>query len=365
MASVKRTSGAGDPTALRVERLVERCAAWILQERHRKVLTEIEKVLSSVRDKPELEAQLLLWKAQALLATGAPERAWSVASRSWDLDPSPHACYLAAESLLHLGENDRAEELLEAGRSTFPAAPHLSLALVMLLADEGRIPEALRVIEDTVLSPDEPPQTEVFRAGLHANLLASMGRWDEAMEVLDATLGEHPGAELLTETRRDLNHHRWRAMAARKLAESWRAELEALPSPQPAVEDEIIRLAQVFEAGQLLPLAARRLFRAYSHATGVQPRHQSAWALALLLSIMELDGEKPSTAPFARAARISPSSVRSIRRRLGSFLATLEPGFARRSFACESNPRMEDRLPSQPEGHGTVVRFQSTRKVTP
>jgi len=363
MAGVRRTSGSDDPTVVRVERLLERCATWILEERHRKVLTEIEKVLPSTSDHPHLEAQLQLWKAQALLASGTPERALSAASRSWDLDASPHACYLAAESLLHLGENDRAETLLRAGRSAFPDAPHLSLALAMLLADEGRMPEALHIVERTSISPGEPSQAEVFRAGLHANLLASMGRWEEAMAVLDESLDNNPDSELLSETRRDLRRHHRHVEATATLAESWRLELEGSPSPFPLVEDEVVRLTHVFEGGSLLPQAACRLFRAYVQATKVRPRHATAWALALLLSVQDLDGEAPPTAPFARAVHVSPSSVRPIRKRLEAFLATMEPDLARRSFACSTNPRL-DELPA-PTHEGTVVAFPGAENGAP
>ncbi len=358
MTHVRRTSGSDDPTVLRVERLLEQCTTWILEERHRKVLAEIEKVLPSVTGYPDLEAQLQLWKAQALLATGTPERALAAASRSWDLEASPHACYLAAESLLHLGETDRAEALLQAGRATFPEAPHLSLALAMLLADEGRMPEALDVIEKTEISAGEPPQTVVFRAGLHANLLASMGRWDEAMAVLDESLDRNPDSELLTETRRDLTRHHRHAKATAALAESWRLELEGSPSPLPKVEEEVARLAQIFEGGSLLPHAACRLFRAYVQATGVRPRHATAWALALLLAVQDLDGEAPATAPFARAVHVSPSSVWPIRKRLGTFLTSMDPGLARRSFACSSNPRLNEAPTTQSDGAGAVVDFR-------
>ncbi|HHQ48971.1 MAG TPA: tetratricopeptide repeat protein [Acidobacteria bacterium] len=364
MTDVKGTIRTGDPKALRVERLVERCADWVLQERHRKVLVEIEKILPSVHDTPELEAQLLLWKAQALLATGAPERALAVASRSWDLDASPHACYLAAEALLQLGESDRAEELLQTGCAVFPGAPHLAMALAMLLADQGRMPEALRVVEEIELSPEEPAQTHVFRAGFHANLLASMGRWDEAMAVLDATLGEHPGSELLARTREDLRNHRARMLAAATLTASWRVELGASPPPWPDVEEEIVHLARTFEAGDLLPMAACRLSRAYAHATGVRPRQPAPWALALLLTVMKLDGEAPATAPFARAAHVSPSSVRPIRRRLDGFLADLEPEIVLRSFGCTANPRL-DEPPARGDAGGTVVPFRPANGERP
>jgi len=341
-----------------VERLLERCATWIVQERHRKVLEEIEKVLPSTTGYPELEAQLHLWKAQALLATGTPERALSAASRSWDLDASPHACYLAAESLVRLDEADRAETLLQTGRQVFPDAPHLSLALAMLLADEGRMPEALDVVEEMARPAGDSPQTEVFRAGLHANLLASMGRWDEAMAVLDQSLGQNPDSALLSETRRDLTRHIQRAEAGAALVESWLDELDASPSPFSEVEEEVGHLARIFERGPLLPLAACRLFRAHVHSTGVRPRHVTAWALALLLTVQELDGETPATAPFARAVGLAPSSVRTIRRRLEGFLASMEADFVLRSFGCSSNPRLDERFAVRSGERGRVVDFR-------
>ncbi len=356
---MKRSPGSDDPATLvsRVERLLERCAAWALQERHRKVLVEIEKVLPSVGGQPELEAQLLLWKAHALLATGTAERALAAASRSWELDDSPHACYLAAEALMQLGENARAEELLRTGCASFPEALHLALALAMLLADEGRMPEALQVVENAGTPDDVPPQAEVFQAGLHANLLASMGRWDEAMAVLDESLGHHPGSELLSETRKDLKRHHRRSAATRSLAVSWSRELDATPSPQPEVEEEIHRLAACFECGPLLPRAACRLFRAHIASTRVRPRNPSVWALALILTVLEIDGQAPATAPFARAAHIAPSSVRPVRRRLDEFLHSMEPGLVRRSFACSSNPRLDETPGPAEPGPGKVVGF--------
>jgi len=356
---MKRSRGSDNPAAVasRVERLLERCAAWVLHERHRKVLVEIEKVLPSVAGQPELEAQLLLWKAHALLATGTAERALTAASRSWELDDSPHACYLAAEAFIQLGENGKAENLLRTGCAAFPEAPHLSLALAMLLADEGRMPEALQVVESAATPADAPPQAEVFQAGLHANLLASMGRWDEAMAVLDESLDHHPGSELLSETQKDLKRHLRRAGATQRLAASWGRELEASPSPQPEVEEEIHRLASSFESGPLLPRAACRLFRAFAASTGVRPRNPAVWALALLLTVLELDGQTPATAPFARAACVAPSSVRPVRRRLDEFLDSMESGLVRRSFGCSSNPRLDETPGPAAPGPGRVVDF--------
>jgi hypothetical protein len=45
----------------RVQRTLERCLDWSQQGRHRKVLTEVERLLRLVRNDRQLQAQLLIW----------------------------------------------------------------------------------------------------------------------------------------------------------------------------------------------------------------------------------------------------------------------------------------------------------------
>ena len=112
---VSDARGSSDDTRRRVEKSLESCLEWSRLGRHRKVVAEVERTLSIVSDHPQLEATLLIWKAQALLAMGYPDRALPPASRSWELDPSPHSCHLQSNALEALGDLDDSEELLRMG----------------------------------------------------------------------------------------------------------------------------------------------------------------------------------------------------------------------------------------------------------
>ena len=48
-----------------------------------KVLAEVEQLMAATPDDDQITAQLLIWKAQALLSMGCPDRALPAASRSW------------------------------------------------------------------------------------------------------------------------------------------------------------------------------------------------------------------------------------------------------------------------------------------
>ena len=113
----------------RVHRALERCLDWSQQGRHRKVLTEVDRVLDSLSGHPGLAAQLLVWKAQALLSMGYPERALHAANQSWRLATSPHSCSLIATALASTGDVDQAEKYLRMGLELFPSAIHVQSQL--------------------------------------------------------------------------------------------------------------------------------------------------------------------------------------------------------------------------------------------
>ncbi len=338
-----RTRHGGDETlGTRVERTVSRCARWSREGRHRRVVVEIERLLPELGDHPHLEAQLLLWKAQALLSMGAPERAVATASRSWQLEGSPHACYLMAEALAQLGELEEAEEFLELGRSLFPEATHLSLELAMLLADQGRVPEALDVLAELDPLEGEPEEVQVFRVGLHANLLASAGRWSEAERLLDEGLALHPESELLVRTHESIRREHLRRRAGARLAESWKRTTTPLEGTAAEVDEELAHLGHRSDDGPLRTLGARRLWRAYLESRTVRPLAPAAWAAALLAAVRELDGVPPDPTGLARLAGANPSTTRNALARLRAFVASQEPEFALRSFAAEANPRLTE-----------------------
>jgi len=343
----------------RVQRTLERCLDWSQQGRHRKVLTEVERLLRLVRDDRQLEAQLLIWKAQALLSMGFPERALPAASSSWQQVSSPHACHLMATALHATGESDRAEELLAMGTELFPDAIHLPVQLAMILADEGRMPEALDLLEEVPPSAQLPDDMQVFLVGLRANLLATVGRWSEAGAVLEEGLGRHPGSSLLLETHRSINVEWNRQLAEASLIASWRDAMGRLEGVPAEVDDAIVRFGMVLETGELVVLAAQRLWRAFNDREPVRLQSPEAWAAALLMGVLELDGFRPSAAALGRATACKESTVRSALRRVRLYLDTLEPGFARRAFGAASNPRLDETGPPSAPRHDTVVPFRS------
>jgi predicted Zn-dependent protease len=345
-----------------MERALRRCLEWSRSGRHVKIIAEVDRALPAVGTQPRLEAQLLIWKAQAHLALGDPDSACPAASRSWNLDPSPHACHLLSNALAAVGEQEDAEELLTAGWELFPEAYHLPVQLAILLSDQGRHPEALNTIDRLPRGAPVPDELQVFLLGLHANLLATMGRWGEADGILREGLHRHPGSDLLGEAHQNLGAA-WRRFSAEQLlTDSWRSGLGPLDGVALEVDEAVTRCGEVNELPGLVVLGARRLWRAYLERH--QPRLQApeAWGAALLASILELDRTEPSTAAMARRTRTSASTVRSALNRFRRFLAELDPQLARRAFAAQTNPQLDERTdqPFSPEEKtGTVVPFPS------
>jgi len=327
----------GDRLRSRVESLLARCADWSRAGRHRKVLEAIERLLPLTTERPSLEAELLIWKAQALLAMDLPQRAYAAASRSWILAPSSHACHLMAGSLLHRGETERAEELLRSGLADFPGAVHLAFQLAFLLSEQGRLPEALEVIEDIEAEDDE---VEVLRLGMLTNLLTQMGRWGEAEAAVTAGLEQYPGSGLLEEARTLLLRTRLRRESIERLAGSWEQSLTPLAGRAAEVDERIPAVASALELPRVSALAARRLWRAVLAARAIRPRAAPAWACALLAAVLEIDGEPGHGPGLARVAGASPATVRAAMGRIRAYVAGLEPGFVRRSFAVFNNPRL-------------------------
>ncbi len=356
MISMVRTPADDRPNiAARVERTLQRCVDWSQQGRHRKVLAEVERLLSLVEGEPRLEAELLIWKAQALLSMGCAERAFGAASRSWDLTSSPHSCHLMSMALHALGSSGQSEELLRMGRELFPDAAHLSMQLAMMLADQGRLPEALDLLDDISPDLDLPGDLQVFLLGLRANLLASVGRWSEAEDVLEDGLGRHPGSSLLLETSDSLQQQRDRRRAEEELAASWRSTLASLQRAPGEVDEAVINCGAIMELPELVVLAARRLWRAFLASDPVHPQAPDAWAAALVVVVLELDGQRPAAAPIARGLRANPSTVRTIAARVRAFLDGMDVEIARRAFATSANPRLQEPPLPDPLVHGAAI----------
>jgi tetratricopeptide (TPR) repeat protein len=346
----------------RIQRALERCLEWSQQGRHRRVLSEVERLLKIARGDRHLEAQLLIWKAQALLSMGQPDRALTAASDSWELSSSPHACHLMSTSLNAVGETDQAEELLAMGVGLFPEAIHLPVQLAMMLADQGRLPESLEVLDRVSPTTQLPDDMQVFLVGLRANLLATIGRWSEAEAVLEEGLGRHPGSELLLETHHSISLEWNRKMAEESLAESWREAMEPLDGVAAEVDEAVVHGAAMLELDELLGLAARRLWRSFHACEAVRLQSPEAWGAALVTAVLELDGFRPSAAAVARATGSNPSTLRSALRRLRRYLDDLDPGFARRAFGAVSNPRLDDQIPDPLAlTRGTVVPFPGSQ----
>jgi hypothetical protein len=261
-----------------------------------------------------------------------------------------------ATALNAVGEIDRAEELLNMGTKLFPEAAHLPVQLAMMLADQGRMPEALDTLDG--MSPDVPlpDDMQIFLVGLRANLLATIGRWSEAEAVLEEGLGRHPDSPLLVETHDSITREWSRRRAEDQLVESWRESLEGLDGVPEEVDNAIIRSGMVLELPELTVLAARRLWRAFHARQSVKLQSPDAWSAGLLLAVIELDGQRTTAAGLARATGSNPSTVRSTRLRIRRYIDSLDPGFARRAFGAVSNPRLDDMTESV-DRPGTVVHF--------
>ena len=338
---VSSTRGSSDDTRRRVEKSLESCLEWSRLGRHRKVVAEVERTLPIVSDHPQLEATLLIWKAQALLAMGYPDRALPPASRSWELDPSPHACHLQSNALEALGDLDDSEELLRMGWQLFPEAVHLPVQLAVLLSDQARLPEALDILDKIQVDDRIPDDLQIFLFGMRSNILAAMGRWAEADEALRDGLGFHPESELLGDAQDALKHARRRARAEEALVTSWRDGLEDIDGVAAEVDEAVVSCGAVNELPELVTLASRRLWRAFVEQKKPKLHAPDPWSAALVLAILEIDGDRPSIASIARSVRSKPSSVRTVLSRLRDFLSSLDPEMRLRAFAAHSNPRLD------------------------
>ena len=338
---VSSSRGSSDDTRRRVEKSLENCLEWSRLGRHRKVVAEVEQTLPIVSDHPQLEATLLVWQAQALLAMGYPDRALPPASRSWELDPSPHACHLQSNALEALGDLDDSEELLRMGWQLFPEAVHLPVQLAVVLSDQARLPEALDILDEIQVDDQIPDDLQIFLFGMRSNLLAAMGRWAEADEALRDGLGFHPESELLGDAQDALKHARRLARAEEALVASWRAGLEEIDGVAAEVDEAVVSCGAVNELPELVTLASRRLWRAFVEQKKPKLHAPDPWSAALVLAILEIDGDRPSIASIARSVRSKPSSVRTVLSRLRNFLSSLDPEIRLRAFAAHSNPRLE------------------------
>lgn len=344
----------------RIERALRRCLEWSRTGRHVKIITEVDRALPAIGDQPQLEAQLLIWKAQAHLAMGDPDNAHPAAHRSWNLDPSPYACHLLSNALAAVGQPDDAEVLLKSGWELFPDAYHLPVQLAILLSDQGRHPEALDTIDLVPQGEPVPDDLQVFLLGLHANLLAAVGRWGEADGVLREGRFRHPESDLLEDAHLSFETAWARFRACDNLADSWEEGLTPLDGVAFEVDEAIIRQASINEFPRLVVLGARRLWRAYLEAH--QPRLQlpQPWGAALLAAILELDGAKPSITAIARPTKSPVSTTRSALARFRRFLSGLDSNMARRAFAATTNPQLDDPpIASSKTEAGTVVPFPS------
>jgi tetratricopeptide (TPR) repeat protein len=343
-----RAKGSSDETRRRVEQSLERCLEWSRLGRHRKVVAEVDRTLPILSNHPQLEATLLIWKAQALLAMGYPDRALPPATRSWELDPSPHACHLKSNALEALGNLEDSEELLRMGWRLFPDAVHLPVQLAVVLSDQARHPEALDILDEIEVDERIPADLQIFLFGMRSNLLAAMGRWAEADEALRDGLGFHPESELLGDAQDALKHARRRARAEDALAASWRDELTVIDGVAGEVDDAIVQCGAVNELPELVVLAARRLWRAFVEQENPKLHAPDPWSAALVLAILEIEGDPRTIVSIARSVRSNSSSVRTVLSRLRDFLSSLDAEIRMRAFAAHRNPRL-DGVPSTPQ----------------
>jgi tetratricopeptide (TPR) repeat protein len=344
----------------RIERTLRRCLEWNRAGRHLKIIAEVDRALPAVSAQPRLEAQLLIWKAQAHLAMGDPESAHPAAARSWDLDPSPFSCHLLANALAAVSQFDDAERLLTTGWELFPDAYHLPVQLAILLSDQGRHPEALDTLDSLPRDASIPNALQVFLLGLHANLLAAMGRWGEADGVLREGRTRHPENDLLEEAHTSFDRAWNRFRAEEVLAESWSQGLEPLDGVALEIDEAIVRQGSITEQPRLVVLGARRLWRAYYERHQPQAQAPEAWGAALLLAVLEIDNARPSISAMARVAQVPVSTTRSALARFRNFLGQLDANLANRAFAGTTNSRLDDGSALRPEpSEGTVVPFPS------
>jgi len=341
-----------------IERGLLHCAEWSRAGRHRRVLSEVEQMLELAGKRPQLEAALLLWKAQALLAMSCADRSLPAAMRSWELQASPHACHLIASSAHALGDAERAEEMLRLGWRMFSEATHLPLQLAMMLTEQGRLPEAIDTLDEVPMSSGHlSPELEEFLCGLRANLLATVGRWDEAEAMLKDGICDHPDSSLLIEAHDALNQAATRSRAEERLVASWTRTLEPLTGDLADVDDAIIRCGAILDRARIEVLAARRLWRAFSMSTKIHPQAVEPWAAALLLAAAELDGRPMVIAATARSIGASEATIRNALGRIRGYLTTLAEEFVVRSFGISRNPRLDEEPAAATRRSATIIEF--------
>ncbi|NOZ78007.1 MAG: hypothetical protein GXP48_02260 [Acidobacteria bacterium] len=330
--------------------LLAQCEHWSELRRYRKILEAVERALPTTDDLPELRTELLIWKAHAMGAMGMPDRAYAAAAGAWELEPSSQAAHLMALALIQEGEDDHAEEILRFGLQRFPGAAHLVFQLALLMAEQGRVPEAMDLVNDIEIDAgEEDEQVFALHVGIRANLLARMGRWDEAMQTIQGGLEAHPDIFELRRTydtlkkQHDLHH------ARDHLATVWQTSLQPLHEASTAgVDASIETLGVSMELPRLVILAAQRLWRRFLDADPVQPRAHEAWAAALLASVFVIDGGSAPLSFFARYAGTSYETVRSAYRRIDTFLGRLHPEERLCAFAVRLNPQLDPSHPGPP-----------------
>jgi len=345
-----------------VRAAVARCAEACRAGDYSTALDEVAMAMPAAGE-PALEAELLVWRAQAHLGMGRPAAAAEAAHRAWELNPSPHACFLLATALAELGIVEESERLLRLGVDLFRDTPQLRVRLAVLLAEEGRVPEALEELEAIPPAEIEDGDLAVFVYGMRANLLAMAGRWEEAAATVRAGLDRYPGDPTLRETEAVVRAAWRRERALKALARSWRTSLEPHEGAAGEVDEVVEGLCLALEVPEVVNLAARRLWRAVHRATGVRPTAVRAWAAAAVVAGTELDGMPASAAALARLVGASPHTTRAALRRIRAFLATLDPQLARRNFAALANPRLEEEPERAPRRRraGRVLEFPGTR----
>jgi hypothetical protein len=259
-----------------------------------------------------------------------------------------------------VGEPDEAEDLLKKGWDIFPDAYHLPVQLAILLADQGRHPEALETLDTLPNGAPVPDELQVFLLGLHANLLASVGRWGEADGVLREGRYRHPESDLLEDAHRSLGEAWARFRAQEALAESWLEGLTGLEGVAGEVDAAVMQLGSLADMQKLVIIAARRLWRAYLEHHAPRLHIPEPWAVALLVAVGDLDDHRPSVSAMARQTRCSPSTARSALRRIRGFLDGLDRDLAKRAFAAVNNPRLDENLaPTTRDETGSVIPFPS------
>jgi tetratricopeptide (TPR) repeat protein len=347
----------------RFEQALLKCLEWSRMGRHRHVLAEVEQVLPTVRQEPELAAQLLIWKAQALLSMSFADRALIAARESWKLDETPHACHLMASSMHALGETDDPIELLRLGIKLFPDAVQLPVQLAMILTDHGRMEPALQALEEISPEHEVPEDLEVFLYGMRANLLATTGQWDEADVLLQEGLDQYPDSGVLHDTYEALSQTWLRLQTEAALIDSWIETLDTLSDTAAEVDEKIELAGELCTYSELEVLAARRLWRAYLHSRAPRVQAPEAWAAATLLAIAEIDGGQPSPTVLAQLLGAKPGTIRSARGKLRAYLESLEPQIVKRSFSAHDNPRLEQPTADKKQRYdNNVVAFPGRSK---